>query len=219
MAGPIGGTFIYATWEHVDNDTEGFTYANDYQGQGPITSPAFGFYPHPSQALPVTRMFPILDNTQQVNQEVHDALGCPSSSLWCNYRLVGTQFQAINVDDPPPANPAFPVSPNDPTGLGQPLYLANLVIETNQGLQQFQGQPPLVEPNQSSQGKGVLPNNENAFARSNKYEVWTRKSAWAPGRSGRNSQPVTDLASFFCEAKLPAAGACPFSPIGISRTP
>ncbi|HEX5721027.1 MAG TPA: hypothetical protein VF179_33050, partial [Thermoanaerobaculia bacterium] len=141
---PGGGTFIFATWEHVDNDEAGFTYSNYFPGQ-PFAGPPqrATFYPQPSAALPVVRKFPILPGTQQVNNQVHAAIQAANpGSVWLNYELVGTQFQAINVDslptNPPPANP------NDPTGIGQPLYLANLVIETNEGLQHFQGLPPLV---------------------------------------------------------------------------
>jgi hypothetical protein len=146
-AGPLGGTYIFATWEHVDNDTAGFTYANFFPGQPFVGPPARGFYPQPSAALPVQRKFPILDGTQQVNADVHAAIAAiDPDSVWLNYQLVGVQFQAVDVDAPPAANPAFPVGPNDPTGIGQPLYLANLVIETNDGLQQFQGLPPLAAP-------------------------------------------------------------------------
>lgn len=31
---PQGGTFIFATWEHVDNDTAGFTYSNYFGCMG-----------------------------------------------------------------------------------------------------------------------------------------------------------------------------------------
>jgi hypothetical protein len=140
---PQGGTFIFATWEHVDNDTAGFTYANYFPGQPFVGPPQRAtFYPQPSAALPVVRKYPILPGTQQVNNQVHAAIrSINPSSVWLNYRLVGTQFQAIDINSLP-TNP--PANPNDPTGIGQPLYLANLVIETNEGLQHFQGLPPLV---------------------------------------------------------------------------
>jgi hypothetical protein len=140
---PQGGTFIFATWEHVDNDTAGFTYSNYFPGQ-PFEGPPqrATFYPQPSNALPVVRKYPILPGTQQVNNQVHAAIReYNPDSVWLNYRLVGTQFQAIDINKLP-ANPS--ANPNDPTGIGQPLYLANLVIETNEGLQHFQGLPPLV---------------------------------------------------------------------------
>jgi hypothetical protein len=143
---PQGGTFIFATWEHVGNDTAGFTYANYLKGLPYEPPPAQEiFYPQPSAALPVVRKYPILPRTQQVNNQVHAALRALNpSSVWLNYKLVGTQFQAIDIQslptNPPPANP------NDPTDIGQPLYLANLVIETNEGLQHFQGLPPQVFP-------------------------------------------------------------------------
>ena len=141
-SGPPGGTFVFATWEHVDNDEAGFTYSNYFPGQPFVGPPKRAtFYPQPSAALPVTRKFPILPGTQQANDQVHAAIRSVNpNSVWLNYELVGTQFQAIDIDTLPP-NPA---NPNDPTGIGQPLYLANLVIETNEGLQHFQGLPPAV---------------------------------------------------------------------------
>lgn len=139
---PQGGTFIFATWEHIGNDAAGFTYSNYFVGEpfggGPKRDP---FYPQPSAALPVKRKFPILDSTRRVNELVHKAIGDVNpNSVWLNYQLIGTQFQPVDLNIPMP-NPA---NPNDPTGINQPLYLANLVIETNEGLQHFQGLPPLV---------------------------------------------------------------------------
>ena len=164
-ADSTGGTFVFATWEHVDNDQAGFTYANYFQGNGLEPPPHQGFYPQPASALAVTRKYPILSGTQQVNNAVHQALGCKGSagdSVWCNYQLVGVQFQAVDVNkvptDPPPANP------NDPTGIGQPLYLANLVIETNDGLQQFQGLPPFPSVIAHYEPQ-VMAKNVNAFVR------------------------------------------------------
>jgi len=151
-ADPHGGTFIFATWEHVSNDGAGFTYSNHYGGTAP---PAKGFYPTASAALPVKRRFPILSGTQAVNNEVHRLIRARNpNSVWLNYQLVGTQFQAMNVAAA--TNPTAPGTPpqsgtmppatmnvNDPTNIGQPLYLANTVIETNEDLQKFQGLPPM----------------------------------------------------------------------------
>ncbi len=157
-ADPLGGTFVFATWEHAGNDEAGFTYANFFPGQPFEGPPERGFYPLPSAALPVARKFPILESTQAVNAAVHAAIAAVApDSVWLNYQLVGVQFQAVDVNAPPPAQPAFPVGPNDPTGIGQPFYLANLVIETNDGLQQFQGLPPLAAP--ISQFQNVITKN------------------------------------------------------------
>ncbi len=160
---PVGGTFVFSTWEHVDNDQAGFTYSNYFPGQ-PFAGPPqrATFYPQPSAALPVTRKYPILPGTQKVNSQVHTAIKAVNpNSVWLNYQLVGTQFQAIDIQSLPP-NPA---NPNDPTGIGQPLYLANLVIETNEGLQHFQGLPPLVSA--AAPFSKVIPGNHTlAFNRS-----------------------------------------------------
>lgn len=141
---PQGGTFVFATWEHTGNDAAGFTYSNYFVGLplegGPKRST---FYPQPSAALPVKRKYPILERTRLVNNDVHAKIRAVNpNSVWLNYQLVGTQFQVIDIN----SLPANPANPNDPTGIGQPLYLANLVIETNEGLQHFQGLPPGVSP-------------------------------------------------------------------------
>jgi len=135
---PPGGTFIFATWEHVGNDAAGFTYSDFFSGQPFEGPPKRGFYPSPASALPVKRQFPILPGTVAVNNAVHAAIrNINPYSVWLNYQLIGTQFKAITV-------PPMPIqgNPNDPTNIGQPLFLANSVIETNVGLQNFQGLPP-----------------------------------------------------------------------------
>ena len=103
----------------------------------------------------------------------------PDGSVWKNYQLVGTQFIAIDVTSASilqaaGKTPRYPVTQNDPQGIGLPVFLANLVIETNQGLQLFQGQPPgtLTIPNY--QGAGVDVNATATFLRDNKNTSFNR---------------------------------------------
>lgn len=142
-ANPLGGTFIFATWEHVDNDTAGFRYSNYFPGQPFEGPPKRGFYPALNATLPVTRRYPILPGTANSNAAVHRAIAQVNpSSVWLNYQLIGVQFQPMN-SLPETSQIA---NHNDPTGIGQPVFLANSVIETNVGLQNFRGLPPLVAP-------------------------------------------------------------------------
>ncbi|MEM9544960.1 MAG: hypothetical protein AAGA77_03260 [Bacteroidota bacterium] len=159
----IGGTFIFATWEHTSVES-GYTYSN-YKAYdtAPVSAQTVGgWYPHKAKpdtiigtggfggpqvkvslnpdTYPVQRKFPILSTTASVNKKVWNSL--PSGSVWKNYQLIGVQFKSIDIN----SLPGGAANPNDPTSIGQPLYLANLVIETNEGLQHFQGQPPATYP-------------------------------------------------------------------------
>jgi hypothetical protein len=78
--------------------------------------------------------------------------------VWLHYHLVGTQFQAVDLRNPVPQNPKFPISSNDPTGIGQPVFMANLAIETNLGLQIFKGQPPSIAVIQNFLNNGLTSN-------------------------------------------------------------
>jgi hypothetical protein len=138
-----GGTFVFATWEHTSLEAEpsGYYYANYFAFPGPLgvegnypfttdLTPFPNFVKAEGGAIPVVRMEPYpLATTQSVNQAVHDRLG--PGSIWQNYRLIGTQFVAAG-------------SEAESTAFNQPYYLANLVVETNDGLQKFQGLPPGV---------------------------------------------------------------------------
>ncbi len=160
----VGGAFIFATWEHKDIrdtitnttypfdgssvNTSQYTYTNYFPaGIGPSA-------PNPKLDDPfqVARVYPILQHTQQANTQVSAMLG---DSFWANYRLVGTQFMPVDLktdntvmqDTAVAAGNRGPFKPSDPSAnnaSGQPVFLSNLVIETNTGLQQFQGIPPLV---------------------------------------------------------------------------
>lgn len=152
---PPGGTFVFATWEHTSLDAEpsGYYYANYLAFDGPLgTSGHFKFpvdlTPFPNFTAPdvgaiaVGRLHPYpLGTTAGVNTAVRDQL--PSGSVWRNYRLIGTQFVAVG-------------SEQDSLQFNQPFYLANLVVETNDGLQNFQGLPPgvIVTP-YYTQTKGI----------------------------------------------------------------
>ena len=150
-ASAVGGTFIFATFEHEDIDTLDFVYSNFYQNKVALGPPApqSGWYPpdldNAYKVQPLLPYNPILANTAQVNTNVQQKLAA-AGSFWANYRLRGTQFTAINFDDTPGPNPQYPPSVADPTGIGQPVFLANLLAETNHGLQHFQGQPPGTNP-------------------------------------------------------------------------
>lgn len=127
----IGGTFVFATWEHESiAGGAGYSYVNYLSNFGEEQSNP-NPYPNTADGIQVSRLqsYP-LGSTNTVNDTAQGELG---GSFWSNYRLIGTQFQAIS-------------SESDSTALGQPYYLANLVIETNRGLQQFQGLPPGVTP-------------------------------------------------------------------------
>ena len=142
-----------------------YFYSNFYAGESVEHGLKKGFYPSLDKpAYPVVRQFPVLDGTKKVNTAVHNAIKAKNpKSVWLNYHLVGTQFQAVNLDIPDGlVNP-----PNDPTRIGQPAFLANLAIETNLGLQFFKGQPPGIAVIPNFQNNGVPNNNTASFLRSN----------------------------------------------------
>ena len=176
-AKPTGGTFVFATWEHEsifnspvvglkNQPPPTYFYSNFFKGSA-LEGPQKGFYPPLDQpAYPVMRQYPVLESTKNVTRIFHNAIRAKNpNSVWLHYHLVGTQFQAVDLK-PNPDGLATP--PNDPTRIGQPVFLANLAIETNLGLQFFKGQPPHIEVIQNFQNNGV-PNNKNpvAFARDN----------------------------------------------------
>jgi len=128
-----------------------------------LTNPTFGSieagepFPALADALEVTRMVPTdgdssaettcglsAEQTCQVNTA---ALALLEGSVWSNYRLVGTQFAPNNCSftEGSMASEAQQLAKcrfDTLTSLGQPHFLANTVIETNQGLQHFLGLPP-----------------------------------------------------------------------------
>ncbi len=161
---PIGGTFIYSTWEHVDVDPVAYGQHNPVTGE---VNPAY-YYTNfhnqggnfvPDKIWKVTRLYGERDKdynaefygtlvtTQQVNAGVHAAIRAQNQdSVWLNYNLVGTQFIAADAteDINPTTEPVKAAAQNNCYGM--PVFLANLMIETNRGLQHFQGLPPGAGP-------------------------------------------------------------------------
>ena len=145
-----GGTYIFATWEHQSiGNGSGYTYVNYSKFATNTDTP----YPNTATGLPVARLKPYpLPTTQTINSQVQAAL---ANSVWKNYRLIGTQFKAMDLRQADTEQVS--------TAAGQPIYLANLVIETNRGLQQFQGQPPGQTPNMNF-GPPKVPKNFQFFS-------------------------------------------------------
>jgi hypothetical protein len=137
-ADPVGGTFIFATWEHNSiGSGGGYRYAS-FLSMGGAEQASPTPYPALAFSIPVQRQQPYpLATTSAVTQAVYAQL--PGNSVWRNYRLVGTQFFTK-------------VTPTTSLQYNQPYYMANLVVETNNGLQNFQGLPPNITPTSNYQG-------------------------------------------------------------------
>jgi hypothetical protein len=134
----LGGTFIFATWEHNSiANGGGYSYVS-FLAHGGTDQDQPTPYPAVANAIQIQRQqqYP-LATTNGVTQAVYKQL--PASSVWSNYRLIGTQFYAA-------------VTPATSLQFNQPYYLANLVVETNSGLQNFQGLPPNITPNAQYNG-------------------------------------------------------------------
>ena len=179
------GHYVYATWERTANDNTTFVYSNYFAGNqtAPGKGIPAGFYPSAQDspnAITVKRMHPVFPGTSKVTAAYHDAIRAVNpNSPWLNYRLIGVQFLPVQGDS---RGEPFATGSDDPTNIGQPYYLANLVIETNWGLQNFQGVPPGLPngntpaafvPTQgfktgvyANQTGQYLPNNTIAFNRS-----------------------------------------------------
>ena len=141
--GDIGGAFVFATWEHNDiikaDGSSDYRYVN-FRVDVQTDSDTLTAFPTLDNAIEVSRMMfgPEPPNkpadctlsqpqTCLINEMAHTKL---AGSVWENYQLIGTQFRPVG-------------SKTESNQIAQPFYLANLVIETNEGLQHFQGVPPL----------------------------------------------------------------------------
>jgi len=150
-----GGTYIFATWEHQSvGNGAAYSYVNYSKFANNTEMP----FPNSAAGIQVARLKPYpLPTTQGITSAVQAQL---SGSVWKNYRLIGTQFLAMNLGNSASTAAA---AEKQSLAIGQPIYLANLLIETNRGLQQFQGQPPGQAPN-TSFGMNGVPKNYQFFS-------------------------------------------------------
>jgi hypothetical protein len=116
-------TFVFATWEQIDN-------YNDATGQNTEDLTFINLSSPPIPNIPVTRNHPIHSQIPPVNAAVLAAFTAKNpTTIWQYYKLVGVQAKPVN--GPPPA-----MAPTDDLSY---YYLANIVVETNQTLQNFAG--------------------------------------------------------------------------------
>jgi hypothetical protein len=110
-----------------------------YLNQNPPPPPTYQPNPAGGFICVVQRRFPIPREIIAVNDVAQKAIRAypnGSASPWSHYKLVNVQYRPYSNDVP-----GVPFPGHDPTtGNNQPnFYLANIVVETNRSLQQFQG--------------------------------------------------------------------------------
>lgn len=120
---PLAQTFTFATFEHVDNEANGFQFNNINK------SPPNGYVPQGLRTA--IRQHSIPADLKAFNTAVQAQLRAQFGNdiVWANYQLTGIQVVPTNrPTDADPDSPAY-----------QTYFLANLATETNSGLQYFQG--------------------------------------------------------------------------------
>ena len=125
--------FVFATWEQVDNYNDNVSPPNN-----PNTKNlAFQNTGTKLANIPVRRAHPIHSQVATTNDSVHAVFSAGNpSTVGQYYELIGVQ--ATPVNGPPPAN----ASSDDLSY----YYLANIMVETNQTLQNFFGAAPNGTP-------------------------------------------------------------------------
>lgn len=127
-------TFVFASWEQVDNYDD-VNHSNPEQLKFVNTGTQL-------PDIPVARAHAINSPIPPVNDAVHAMFKAQApTTVWQYYKLIGVQ--AMPLAGPPP-----PTAPADTLSY---YYLANIVVETNQTLQNFFGKAPdgVVEPFQN----------------------------------------------------------------------
>jgi hypothetical protein len=133
-------TFVFASWEQIDNYAEGQSQITPNTQDLKFINlgyPGSSIYPNnpPPPNIPVTRNHPIHSQIPPVNSAVHTAFtNIDPSTVWQYYKLIGVQATPVN-------GPPSKTAPSDDISY---YYLANIVVETNQTLQNFAGSLPLI---------------------------------------------------------------------------
>jgi hypothetical protein len=118
--------FVFATWEQAE-EYNGPPTDPDYLAFQNLTTKS-GLLPN----IPVTRAHAIHSQVAATNTVVHAAFTAQNpSTIWQWYKLVGVQ--ATPTNQPPATAPADAFST---------FFLANIMVETNQTLQNFVGGAP-----------------------------------------------------------------------------
>jgi hypothetical protein len=122
-------TFVFATFEQIDN----YGDATNENTQ----DLAFLNIPPGPPNIPVTRNHPIHSQIQPINDAVHTTfMAADPATVWQYYKLVGVQAMPLAGPPAQPTDPSPPPAETDPLSY---YYLANLMVETNQTLQNFFG--------------------------------------------------------------------------------
>lgn len=119
--------FTYATFEHVDNIASGIGYVDEINQTGRGAGDKFG-----AKVLVKHRDNPIPAPVAAVNATARAAI---AGSVWANYQLTGIQAYPTDVSAARNAASANMTNKNDSSS----FFLANIVIETNEELQNFTG--------------------------------------------------------------------------------
>jgi len=133
-------TFVFASWEQIDNYAEGQSQITPNTQDLKFINlgyPGSSIYPNnpPPPNIPVTRNHPIHSQIPPVNSAVHTVFtNIDPSTVWQYYKLIGVQATPVN-------GPPSKTAPSDDISY---YYLANIVVETNQTLQNFAGSLPLI---------------------------------------------------------------------------
>jgi mono/diheme cytochrome c family protein len=122
-------TYVYATFEHNDNLASGIGYIDE------ITQTGRGAGDNAGEKKVITkRDHPIPAEVALVNASAQKAI---TGSVWENYQLVGVQaypvdYSTLNIRTSPADKSTY--------------YLSNLVIESNEELQNFRGAKNATQP-------------------------------------------------------------------------
>jgi len=123
--------FVFASWEQVDNYNDTAVPPNNPNSENLAFLNTGTGLPN----IPVTRAHAIHSDVVAANTAFHTAFTADpknSNTVWQYYELIGVQAAPVNG---PPPNTA---SQNDLSY----YYLANIMVETNQTLQNFFGAAP-----------------------------------------------------------------------------